>query len=299
MTYEDFMQCRTPLVRSHLQTLGFAVEYFPHYVNRQLNLHSPGIVLLSFIIKGRGHHILGDETYEEHGGSLGITHYGQFHDILTDEHGMEIMNLYLDLAHHPLPSLPPELQTVLPDIIPLHPAFCHRLNRLVRITFPHDEVITPELYALHRELSACTAGYETAARLHLTLLLIACCRQVQRSGALPLLAALRPGDARVERIRRYLDRHFAEEHSLSTLAAREALTPFVLCRAFKAYTGITLIDYLTQRRVQEAMLRLRTGTEKVSAIALACGFNDLSHFNHKFRAIIGQTPTVYRQRRLG
>jgi AraC-like DNA-binding protein len=47
--------------------------------------------------------------------------------------------------------------------------------------------------------------------------------------------------------------------------------------------------------VQEAMIRLRSNDEKVANIAYECGFNDLSYFSRKFKAIVGKSPAAYRQ----
>ena len=109
-----------------LRTLGLAVECFPRYVNRTVNLHSLDAVLLSFILRGRGYHQIDDETFTESGASLAVTHYGQKHDIVTGPQGMDVINVYLDLERHSLPVLPGELQEVLPLLLPLDqaPAAC-------------------------------------------------------------------------------------------------------------------------------------------------------------------------------
>jgi AraC-like DNA-binding protein len=56
-----------------------------------------------------------------------------------------------------------------------------------------------------------------------------------------------------------------------------------------------VVGYLLQRRLQEAMLRLRGSDDKVLAIALDCGFRDLSYFNRQFKSRVGMTPTQYRR----
>jgi hypothetical protein len=128
-----------------LRTLGVAVEYFPHYVNRTVELHSLDVVLLSFILRGRGHHQIDDETFAVTGASLGVTHYGQHHSIVTDARGMDVINVYLDLEQHPLP--------VLPLLLPLHPRFQHRLNRIVQLRLEDPHPLAALLFAIQRELA--------------------------------------------------------------------------------------------------------------------------------------------------
>ncbi|MCE0497465.1 MAG: helix-turn-helix transcriptional regulator [Methylacidiphilales bacterium] len=278
---------------SSLRTLGLAVEYFPGYINRKIRMHSLDVVLLSFIIRGRGRHIIGTEVFEETGASLAVTHYGQQHDILTDGRGMDVVNVYLDLQNHPLPTLPRELQSVLPLLLPLHPRFQHRLNRIVRLEFENPRPLADLLFSIQRELDTRETGYEESALMLFKLFLIQCCRHAARKGFASGEPASQPHRSLGE-LRDFLDRYYAEPHTLESLAKRSRLSRTYLCRAFKAYTGKRLFDYLIERRIQAAMLRLRGGEEKILGIALDCGFNDLSYFNRKFKQLVGVTPSQYR-----
>ena len=239
------MAQRFHLKRRHdsLRTLGIAVEHFPRYVNRATNLHSLDVVLLSFILGGRGHHQIDDETFAVTGASLAVTHYGQQHSIVTDARGMDVMNVYLDLEHHPLPVLPRELQAVLPLLLPLHPRFQHRLNRIVQLHFDDPKPFAALLFSIERELAERPAGYEEAVQLNWKLFLSQCCRHALRSGFVP--PKLTPH--RLEELRQHLDRAYAEPHSLETLAKRARLSRTSLCRAFKQYTGKRLLDRKSTR----------------------------------------------------
>ncbi len=272
-------------------SLGIDVQYFPGYKNHKINLHSLEVVLLSFILRGRGRHRIDNDEYIESGSSLAVTHYGQRHDILTDEHGMDIINVYLDLQHHSLPVLPAMLQPVLPLLLPLHPRFAHRLNRIVRLQLNDPQPLAQELFAIQRELQAQAVGYDEAVRLHWKLFLMQCCRHVLQNG----FVAPQSTPPRLEAVRQLLDETFAEPHTLDRLAKRASLSRTSLCRAFKVYTGKRLFDYLIERRIQAAMVSLRSTDEKVLTIALNCGFRDLAYFNRKFKTLVGTSPTIYRR----
>lgn len=284
------------LKKNHLPSMqrhGLAVEYFPAYVNRKLTLHSVDVVLVSFIIRGKGKHIIGDEVFMEKGSSLAVLHYGQQHDILTDRRGMDVINLYLDLQNHPLPVLPQEFEQVLPLLLPLHPKFLNRLNRIVRLDFEDAKPVADLLFALRRELDGNAPGSAEAVRLLVKFFLILCCRRAMENG---LIASGAAGQAlpALEQLRSFLDHNFAGQHTLGSLAKQARCSRTHLCRAFKAYTGKRVFDYLIERRLQAAMLRLRGGDEKVLGIALDCGFNDLSYFNRKFKQMVGMTPSQMR-----
>ena len=278
-----------------LATLGVAVEYYPRYVNQVPRPHTIDVVLLSVILRGRGRHILEDQTFDERGASVAVTHCGQSHDILTEPEGMDVMNVYLDLERHALPVLPGPLQQVLPLLLPLHSRFQHRHNRIVRLQFDDPAPLSQPLFAIQRELTAAEPGYQEAVRMHFTLFLMLCCRHALTQGFLPSSDSLHSHQSRLENIRRQLDRCFASPQRLGDLARQAGMTRTSLCRAFKAYTGKPLFAYLIDRRVQAAMIRLRSGKEKVLSIALDCGFDDLSHFNRKFKQRVGLTPSAYRR----
>jgi AraC-like DNA-binding protein len=277
-----------------LAALGVAVEYYPRYVNLVPQPHAVDVVLLSVIFRGRGRHILEDQTFDERGASVAVTHYGQRHDILTGRKGMDVMNVYLDLEHHALPVLPGPLQQVLPLLLPLHPRFQHRHNRIVRLQFDDPAPLEHPLFAMQRELSAAEPGYQEAVRMHFTLFLMLCCRHALTQGFAPSGDAPGLPPARQSTGRDAGEYAPAAPQRLGDLAEQAGMTRTSLCRAFKAYTGKPLFTYLIDRRVQAAMIRLRSGEEKVLSIALDCGFEDLSHFNRKFKQRVGLTPSAYR-----
>jgi AraC-like DNA-binding protein len=274
---------------------GIAVEYFPRYVNRTYHPHAIPVVLLSYIVRGRGRHMMGDHVYEENGSSLAVTHYGQQHDIVTDAAGMDIYNLYLDLTRHALPSLPTEFRDLLPNILPLHPTFQNLLNRRVRLVFDDPAPVTALFERMHQESISRQAGSGEVLRACFRILLVECCRQAQRSGVQPGIDDRAPSVAWLERLRRHIDAHFSEPLPLTRLAQVAGVHPSYLSRAFHRYTGKTLIGYLTERRLQAALVLLRSTDDKVLSIALDCGFRDLAHFNRTFKRALAQPPTAFRR----
>jgi AraC-like DNA-binding protein len=280
-----------------LKTFGFAVEYIPRYINRTARQHSVNVVLLSVIVRGRGWHYLGDEVHRETGGSVAVTHYGQQHDIVTDARGMDIYNVFLDLRHHPLPTLPESLRSTLSAILPVDPRLQHHLNRRVWIKLDRPESFAATLARIEQETRNEAPGAREVAQHCFQIFLIDVCRSAQRHGFEP---ATRPGlhfPAWAEKLRRDLDRDFASPHTLAGLADRAGVSVAYLCRVFKAYTGRTVTAYLVERRIEAAIWKLRAESdEKIISIALSCGFNDLAYFNRTFKRITRLTPSQYRRR---
>ena len=93
----------------------------------------------------------------------------------------------------------------------------------------------------------------------------------------------------------FIHRHYDEELRLSTLSALVNMAPTTLCRFFKRQTGIHLLDYITNVRLDTVKQKLLNTDMMVSDISFLCGFNTLSNFNRLFRRRFGCNPTEYRK----
>ena len=84
---------------------------------------------------------------------------------------------------------------------------------------------------------------------------------------------------------RTLDENYREPITLDHLAGRANISKGYLCRAFKKQIGLSVVEYLTERRIQHAMQLLQDTDDKILAVALDSGFGDLSHFNRVFKKL--------------
>jgi AraC-like DNA-binding protein len=101
---------------------------------------------------------------------------------------------------------------------------------------------------------------------------------------------------RAAQLMAYIEERYAESFSLDDLAARFALNPSYLSRAFKADSGYTIVEYVNKVRIQRSCVLLKRSSASILDIALAVGYNSLSHFNHYFRRITGSSPREFRSR---
>jgi AraC-like DNA-binding protein len=107
-----------------------------------------------------------------------------------------------------------------------------------------------------------------------------------------------PGPADQRRISstlRFIESHFNEPLQLRQLAGAAGMSAFHFLRTFRQVTGVTPHQYLLRTRLRQAALSLATQPDQVLEIALASGFDDLSNFNHAFRAEFGASPRSYRR----
>src|SRR5437763_10134487 len=85
---------------------------------------------------------------------------------------------------------------------------------------------------------------------------------------------------------------------LTRIARRHALTPRYVQRLFER-GGSSFTAFLLDRRLMAAHRLLREASNrrrKVSDIAAAAGFADISYFNRAFKVRFGATPTEIRAR---
>ncbi|MEH7095868.1 AraC family transcriptional regulator, partial [Neobacillus vireti] len=91
----------------------------------------------------------------------------------------------------------------------------------------------------------------------------------------------------------YIHLNLEKPLTLSDIAAALHVNPSHLSRKFKQDSGLTIIDYINQKRVEEAKLHLQAGSTTVTDIALMVGYNDLNYFTRVFKKFTGQTPSQY------
>ena len=102
------------------------------------------------------------------------------------------------------------------------------------------------------------------------------------------------GGPAIDRVRDFIDAHFADDFGLPALSAVAGLSVFHMARSFKAAVGLSPLAYRNLRRVHEARRRLVAG-ENIAAIACDLGFADQSHLTRQFQKLIGVSPALYRQ----
>jgi AraC-like DNA-binding protein len=99
------------------------------------------------------------------------------------------------------------------------------------------------------------------------------------------------GDSRITRAIRYMAAHYSERISVKMMAEMTGLNPTYFGLLFRQEMGISFNRYLIQIRVRNAADMLASGEYKVSDIAEACGFTDVSHFYKQFKQIKGFPPS--------
>ena len=100
---------------------------------------------------------------------------------------------------------------------------------------------------------------------------------------------------RLKNVLTYIRDHYDSTITLEELAQVAGMSPRYFCRAFSQITGKTPIAYLNYYRIELAGEKLLMTNDKITDIALSCGFNDMSYFSKLFTREKGLTPSAYRK----
>jgi transcriptional regulator GlxA family with amidase domain len=101
---------------------------------------------------------------------------------------------------------------------------------------------------------------------------------------------------RMLRARDAMDRDYARPLDIPALARIAYVSEAHFIRTFRATFGETPHRYLQRRRVERAMWLLRSTDKSVTDICMDVGFSSLGTFSRVFRDIVGEPPSVYRER---
>ena len=100
----------------------------------------------------------------------------------------------------------------------------------------------------------------------------------------------------LRRAKDHMDRHYREQLDLDRVAAVAGVSKYHFARCFEATYGETPIRYLTRRRIERAQDLLRGANLTVTEVCMVVGFSSLGSFCTRFRALVGETPSQYRDR---
>lgn len=103
-------------------------------------------------------------------------------------------------------------------------------------------------------------------------------------------------DSAVEQGCRYIEENFTRDISLEDAAEHCGLSSFYFSRLFKRKKKITFIDYLTNRRMEEARRLLADGGLSIKEISGMTGYSDPNYFTRVFKRVEGLSPSAYRSK---
>ena len=96
-------------------------------------------------------------------------------------------------------------------------------------------------------------------------------------------------------IQSYVEKNLSGKITLADLSWNLHCSTVTLTEHFKREFGITIMQYVMQKRMEAAEAMLLKGTRSIGEIATTCGFLDMEYFSRTFKSIYGMSPSTWRR----
>lgn len=117
-------------------------------------------------------------------------------------------------------------------------------------------------------------------------------------GARRLLAGRQQTHSQLKAVaaQEFIREHYMDpELSLRSVCRALAVSKSHLSPVFKAHSGMTVVEYLTRVRMDQAKALLSSSDERIYEVAEAVGFRDAHYFSLTFKKQTGRSPTEFRE----
>ncbi|WP_256758089.1 response regulator [Cohnella sp. WQ 127256] len=101
-------------------------------------------------------------------------------------------------------------------------------------------------------------------------------------------------DSVVQRVINYISANLDEDLSRDSIADYIGMNPDYLTRVFKKETGLSVVEYISQQRVERAKELLSKTEMQISMVAASVGYHNFSHFSQMFKKHAFMNPGAYR-----
>ena len=157
----------------------------------------------------------------------------------------------------------------------------------------HAESLMPLFLAIEREAHVQSMGQLTAGMALLTAVCVQMARLSHVAQPSPLGANSRK-TLQIEKFRALVDENYKKHWPIQSYAEQLGITPGQLSRLCREVLGVSSLDVINARLVQEAQRVLVYTGHSVKQLAYVLGFADETYFGRFFRKHTGLSPREFR-----
>lgn len=179
----------------------------------------------------------------------------------------------------------------------LHPIMENRIcgSLLLSPQIPWQAAVIDHIDSAWRSVNYQPPGYEFDVWNHLSAMILQLHNNLP-AGSREENQKSQRNAQRIKGMLQFIHDHYAGKISVAEIAQSVSISESECLRCFRNTVQLTPNQYLRQYRIRQAANLLVSTEEKISAIAHACGFDDLSFFAKTFRELKGVSPSDYRSR---
>ncbi|MBR2023801.1 MAG: AraC family transcriptional regulator [Clostridia bacterium] len=256
-----------------------------------LRIHYHTLIEISLILRGNGLYKTSNTIHPIKQGDIFFFRPNEAHCITDiEETGMELLNLHI-APYYLYTNFQNALNTNYIKILASNfPLKSNKIND----TLPPEQIeeLKSLILSIYREFEQKRNDYTTLVNNYISAILILFSRayknvqfsKSEKQNYQKLLHAIR-----------YIDTHYKEDITLDNLAKKVAYSRCYFSSIFKKCMGMSIWDYISIKRIEEALTLIKTTDKNITDIALECGFNNPTNFNKLFKKYTNVTPKVFRQ----
>lgn len=102
----------------------------------------------------------------------------------------------------------------------------------------------------------------------------------------------------IEKACKFIDTNYKNDITLEETASHCSLSSFYFSKLFKKRKKLTFIDYLTNRRIEEADKLLLETNLSIKEISRAVGYNNPNYFTRVFKRVHSSSPSSFRSNKM-
>ncbi|MFT3739933.1 MAG: AraC family transcriptional regulator [Breznakibacter sp.] len=266
-------------------TKSFLFDHVHIVWNEQITLHQSPAWELSYILKGSGTRIVGDNVETFSSGEVvllppNLTH-GWYFDEFDHDEGGKIENITIIFT-----------QTFLDRCIDAFPEtenYLLHINTINKaVSFVGDTL--NQLQAIMTDMLQQNDMLQLASLLGI-LSVIASSGEARVVGSYS-----KPGKgiSRIQEASRFMVHNYQRKITLDDVARYVGMSRSSFCSLFKRERGKPFFSALNEYRIDCSCLMLRETSIPIADICFAVGFEDIPHYNRTFKRLKGETPKDYR-----
>ncbi|NLK38856.1 MAG: helix-turn-helix domain-containing protein [Clostridiales bacterium] len=253
--------------------------------------HKHEFIEFTYFFSGAGVNIIDGVEYEIRDGSLFFVELEQVHSIITANDKSD----YVDLLISPDYFSTQSFSSFLTEELGLNTSNS-RLDQAINFSGSNRIVINEIVRNMLNEYEKRQCDYEQISRHYFDILV----SYIKRTITTPKeKSRYRDIDTVMPEVLDYINSNYTKGIMLSDIAQKYHYNADYFSRAFKNYFNINFVDYLNERKIENAIDMLRYEVYNIDMIAQLSGFTNKTQFYKLFRDKTGKTPNEYRQELIG
>ena len=101
------------------------------------------------------------------------------------------------------------------------------------------------------------------------------------------------------KIEEYVKQNYRRKITHADMNLHTGISRNPFCRFFQQHYKCTFVEYLTNFRLEKAVIMLKTTNKSMTIVAYECGFESVNWFNNRFKKHKNMPPSMYRAQNKG